>query len=164
MVDIISSAKSTKLHTYPFVSTKHTYSHIANEPCDFQIYPNRNCILQINKKFGFELLHTINKNGVDIVQRIKKAKLDNLQCGAVPKSDSDEIAVGTTTGFVRIFDVQAGDFTPIKFKPDRVGNNVVALDYSNCDGHLAALYDSSDINLYGMKTGIKTDTFRCDGM
>lgn len=46
---------------------------------------------------------------------------------------------------------------------DKIGNSVIALDYSNCDEYLASLYENGDINFYGLKTGVKTDVFRLDG-
>lgn len=46
---------------------------------------------------------------------------------------------------------------------DKLGNSVIGLDYSCCDEYLASLYDTGDINLYGLKTGVKMDLFRMDG-
>lgn len=201
MVDVISSGKVTKLHTFPDLVTKCDYSHIANEAADFHILPGRNCFLQINKKFGFELLRTINKNGIEGIQRLKKRQLDDTYCvniyylfkywlyqtlifsklikillqskcsffhflcqqGAISKTFGGELALGLSTGIIRRFSVQAGDFIPNKLKPDRFGNSVIGLDYTSCDEHLAALYESGDINLFGLKTGVKTDVFRCEG-
>lgn len=109
-------------------------------------------------------MRTINKDNKEIVQRIKKRKVDDISCGAIAKVGGAEIAIGKTTGFIRLYSLHTNDYVPIKFKPDRVGNSVNGLDYSNTDEYLAAVYDSGDINLYGLKTGIKTDTFKLDGM
>lgn len=163
MVDVISSGKNTQWHSFPSLHTKCTYSHIGNEPVDFQVVPGRNCFLEINKKAGFELLRTLQKNNEEKIQRLKKHQLDDLNCGAVSKGFGCELALGMTTGFIRIFDVQTSQYTRRKLKPDKIGNSVVYLDYSNCDQYLAALYDSGDINLYGLKTGVKTDVLRFDG-
>lgn len=43
-------------------------------------------------------------------------------------------------------------------------SNVVALDFSCCDGYLAAVYENAKINLFGLRTGVKTDTFQLDGL
>ena len=109
-------------------------------------------------------MRTINKDNKEIIQRIKKRQVDDISCGAISKVGGAEIAIGKTTGFIRLFNVQSGDYLPVKFKPDRVGNSVIGLDYSNTDEYLAAVYDSADVNLYGLKTGIKTDTFKLDGL
>lgn len=163
MVEIVSSGKNTQWHTFPNLQTKCTYSHIADEPIDFQLVAGRNCFLEVNKKSGFELLRTISKNGIGSIQRVKKRQMCDLQCGAPSKMFGSEIALGLSTGFIRIFSVQHNEFMPIKLKPDKIGNSVVFLDYSNCDEHLAALYDSGDICLYGLKTAVKTDVFQFDG-
>lgn len=164
MFDVISTAKNTQWNSFPTLCSKYSYSHVANEAVDFQVIPGKNCFVEFNKKFGFELLRTVNKDNKELIQRIKKRQVDDLSCGAISKVNGGEIALGTTTGFVRLFSVQSGDFVPVKFKPDRIGNSVIGLDYSNTDEYLAAVYDSSDINLFGLKTGIKTDTFRFDGL
>lgn len=164
MFDVISAAKNTQWLSFPRSCTKYSYSHVANEDIDFQVVPGKNYFAEFNKKSGFELLRTTNKDGKDIIQRAKKRELDDLSCGAISKLYGSEIAIGLTTGFIRIFSTQTGDYMPYKFKPDRIGNSVVCLDYSNNDEYLAAVYDSYDINLFGMKTKIKTDTFRFDGL
>lgn len=164
MFDIISTAKCTQWNSFPTLRSMHTYSHVSNETVDFQVIPGKNCFVEFNKKFGFELLRTVNKDNKDIIQRIKKRQVDDLSCGAISKVSGGQIALGMTTGFIRMFNVQTGDFVPIKFKPDRIGNSVMGLDYSNTDEYLAAVYENYDINLFGLKTGIRTDTFRFEGL
>lgn len=164
MFDVISTAKNTQWNSFPTLCSKYSYTHVANEAVDFQVVPGKKCFVEFNKKFGFELLRTVNKNSKELIQRIKKRQVDDLSCGAISKVSGGEIALGTTTGFVRLFSVESGDYVPVKFKPDRIGNSVIGLDYSNTDEYLAAVYDNSDINLFGLKTGIKTDTFRFDGL
>lgn len=112
MTEIISSGKNTQWHTFPNLYTKYTYSHISNEAVDFQVIPGKNGFLEINKKFGFELLRTQHKNGIDLIQRVKKRQMDDLYCGATSKIHGDELALGLSTGFIKIFDCQSGDFIP----------------------------------------------------
>lgn len=119
MLDVITSGKNTQWHTFPNLHTKCTYSHIANEPVDFQVVPGHNCFLEINRKSGFELLRARNKDGTDLFQRIKKRQLDDLYCGATSKIYGSQLALGMSTGFIRIFDVQSGDFRPNKIKPGK---------------------------------------------
>lgn len=164
MLDVISAAKNTQWLSFPTLCSKYIHSHVANEAVDLQIVPGKNYFAEFNKKFGFEVLRTTSKDNVDIIQRAKKRQFDDLSCGAISKLCGSEIAIGMTTGFIRIFSTQTGDYMPFKFKPDRIGNSVIGLDYSNNDEYLAAVYDSSDVNLFGMKTSIKTDTFRFDGL
>lgn len=164
MFDVISAAKDTQWLTFPSLSTKYKHPHVANEEIDFQVVPGKNYYVEFNKKFGFELLRTVNKDGKDMIQRAKKRQFDDLSCGAISKLCGSEIAIGQTTGFIRIFSTQTGDYMPYKFTPDRIGNSVVCLDYSSNDEYLAAVYDSYDINLFSMETNLKTDTFRFDGL
>lgn len=119
MLDVISSGKNTQWHTFPNLHTKCTYSHIANEPVDFQVVPGYNCFLEINRKSGFELLRARTKDGTDMFQRLKKCQLDDLYCGATSRYGS-ELALGMSTGFIRIFDVKTGDFRPNKIKPGKI--------------------------------------------
>lgn len=164
MFDVIATAKNTQWLSYPGLFSNYTYSHVENDAVDFQVIPGKNIFVGFNKKFGFELLRTVNHDGKDIIQRIKKRKLDDVSCGAITKTNGDEIALGMTTGFIRMFSVTSGEMAPHKFKPDRIGNSVVSLDYSNTGEYLAAVYDSTDIGLYGLKTGVRTNTFKLSGM
>lgn len=163
MLDVISTSKNTQWSSFPTLCTQQSYSHVANDAVDFQVIPGKNCFAEFNKKFGFELLRTVNKDGKQLIQRIKKRKVDDLSSGAISKVLGNEIAIGLTTGYVRFFGVETADFLPYKFKPDRIGNSVIGLDYSRTDEYLAAVYESADVNLFGLKTGIKIDTFRLDG-
>lgn len=43
---------------------------------------------------------------------------------------------------------------------DKIGNSVTYLDYSSCNEYLASLYHNGDINVYGLKTGIKLETLK----
>lgn len=163
MFDVISSAKNTQWLSFPNLCTKYTYSHVANEAVDFQLIPDRNCFAEFNKKSGFELIRTVSKNNVDSIQRIKKRLIDDLSCGAVSKAFGSELAIGMTTGLIQIFSIAKGEFLPLKIKPNKLRNSVIGLDYSNDDEYLAAVYEGADICLFGMKTGVKTDSFTCDG-
>lgn len=162
MFDVISSSKNTQWHSFPNLMTKYNYSHISNEPVDFQLITNRNYFLEVNKKSGFELLRTQSKNNVDIIQRVKKRQMDDLRYAAVSKMYGSEIALGLSNGMIRLFNLEQGDFMPLKLKPNKIGDPVVCLDYSNCDEYLAALFDSRVINIYGLKTNIKTDDLQID--
>lgn len=163
MFDVISSAKNTQWFSFPSLCTKYTYSHVANETVDFQTIPGRNAFTEFNKKSGFELLRTVSKDYVESIQRIKKRQIEDLSCGAVSKLYGSELAIGMSTGLIRIFSIEKAEFIPAKFKPDKHGNSVVGLDYSNDDAYMAAVYESSDICLFGMKTGVKTNSFLLDG-
>lgn len=111
MYEIVSSGRNTQWHCFPNFQTKCSYSHIANEPVDFQTISTTNTFLEINKKHGFELLRTYNKDGTDIIQRVKKCQLDDISYGAACKTGVGEVALGFTTGFVRIFDMTKSKFT-----------------------------------------------------
>lgn len=164
MLEVISAAENTQWHSFPNFATKYTYSHVANEKVDFELVPNRNYFVGINKKCGFEMLRTCRKNHVESIQRVKKRQLDDLQCGAILPGDGTELALGFSTGIVRLFNLHAGNFLPFKFKPNEIGNSVAGLSYNCADEHLAALYENGEITVFGKKTSVKTDTFKLDGM
>lgn len=163
MYDVISTAKNTQWLSFPTLNPKCQYSHVANETVDFQVFPGTNGFVEFNKSFGFELLRAISKDNKDVIQRVKKRQFSDLSCGCISKLCGSEIAIGTTTGTIRIFSVKTGDYMPIKFKPDRIGNSVVSLDYSKTGEFLAAAYDSADINLFSLKSNTKVDTYRFNG-
>lgn len=163
MFDIISTARNTHWSSFPDICSKYEQSHVSNASCDFEVIPGKNCFVEFNKKFGFELMRTAYRDNKEVIQRIKKRQVDEISCGTISNAGT-EIAIGQTTGFIRLFSVQTGNYIPIKFKPERVGNCVVDLDYSNSDEYLAAVYESGEIYLFGMKTGVKTNTFKFDGL
>lgn len=161
MFDVISSYTSTNLHSFPNLQSKCTYLHAGDGVADFQVFSGKNGFMSINKKSGFELLQTLNENGTDSIQRLKKCQVDDLECGAVSKLNvGSELALGTSTGYIRIFNTEKANFMPVKLNAEK--SPVVGLDYSICDQYLAALYDNFTVNIFGLKTGVKTDAFRCD--
>lgn len=164
MLEVISTAGNTQWHTFPHFATKYTYSHVANEKVDFEMVADRNYFVEINKKCGFELLRTSRKNNMDLIQRIKKRQLDDLQCAAISRVEGTEVALGLSTGFVRLFSLRNGSFLPIKLKPNEIGNSVTGLSYSCSDEHLSVLYENGVVSIFGIKTNIKTDTLQFDGM
>lgn len=117
MLEIISTGKNTQWHSFPNFHTKYSYSHINNEPVDFQVLPGKNIFLEINKKYGFELMRTYNKDGNDILQRVKKCQLDDLICGATTKTNTSEVALGLSTGFIRMFNISTSKFISSKLSP-----------------------------------------------
>lgn len=121
MLDVVSTAKNTNWFSFPTLCTKGTYSHVENQDVDFQVIPNQNSFIEFNKKFGFELLRTVHSNGKSIVQRVSKRQIENLSCGAVSKTTGDDFAIGLSTGYIRIFNIKSNDFTPVKFKPEKIG-------------------------------------------
>lgn len=120
MYEIVSSGKNTQWHCFPKFQTKCTYSHIANEPVDIHALPGTNSFLEINKKYGFELLRTYNKDGADIIQRVKKCQLDDVNCGATTTTNVGEIALGLSTGFIRMFNISTGKFLSSKLPPGKI--------------------------------------------
>lgn len=191
MFDVISSAKSTRWLSFPTLDIHSTHPHAFKQDVDFQLTPEQNMFVQFNKSYGVEILQTGIANGKRIVASIKKFEVEDLSSGAVSKVTGNSLAIGMRNGVIRFFDRAANEFTPVKFKPDKISKyllhlysmqtrwylncslikrgyfltsdqSVSALEFSCCDGYLAAVYDNSDINLYGLRTGIKTDTFRLD--
>lgn len=163
MFDVISSAHSTEWLSFPSLTPKCSYPNVNNQIVDFQVIPNKNCFALFNRKSNFELMRAVSRTESHKLQRIKKGKTDDLSCGAIAKLYGSELALGMDTGFVRLFSVQSGQFMPFKFRPDQIGNSVIAMDYSSNDEHLAVAYDSGDIGLFNLKGGVKTNVFNCSG-
>lgn len=164
MLDIISTEYSTEWLSFPSLTRKCFYPSTFNQVVDFQVIPhNRNVFAVFNKKSSFELLRAVNKAESHKIQRLMKGQVDDLSCGAVSKLYGSELAIGTSTGFIKIFSVESNQFLPFKFRPDQIGNSVIGLDYSCNDEHLAAAYDSGDVGLFNMNGGVKTNVFNCNG-
>lgn len=185
MVDIISAAKDFKWLTFPTLNTHSTYTHALNQEVDFQVILEENSFVGFNKGYGIEILRTGIANGNELVKSISKHPTEGISCGAVSKVSAGELAVGMKNGFIRLFSASSNAFTGIQFKPDKPSeynfddislnycnlkkmffsdNSVTSLDYSCCNGYLAAVYDNADVSVFGLKTGIKTDTVRLDGL
>lgn len=164
MLDIVSTEYNTEWLSFPSLTRKRLYPNSINQIVDFQVIPNkRNVFAVFNKKCSFELLRAASNAESHKLQRIKKGRVDDLSCGAVSKMYGSELAIGMSTGFIKIFSVESGQFMPFRFRPDQIGNAVIGLDYSSNDEHLAAAYDSGDVGLFNLKAGVKTNVFNCNG-
>lgn len=117
-MEIISSGRNTQLQQFPNLETKFTHSHNANDTEDFQFFSTKNAFVSFNRKSSiFELLRTCNKNDSDIIQRLKKRRIDDLNCGACSGIEKGEVALGLNTGFIRFFGIESGEFTSTRFRP-----------------------------------------------
>lgn len=116
-MEILSSSKNTQIHGFPDLETKYTYSHSSDETQDFQFVPANRLFVTINKTSGFELLRSVVQNGVPIIQRIKKRKIDDLVCAATSSFAKADVALGLATGYIKFFNIKTAELLPIKFRP-----------------------------------------------
>lgn len=87
--------------------------------------------------------------------------MDNLYCVACPKKDCEEIAVGLTSGAIRLINYRKLSHTK-RFDADRLTNGVTFMDFSSTDEFLAAVFESGSVNLYGTKTNSRMATMTFD--
>lgn len=118
MLELISSGRNTKLHTFPTLATQFTYPHHEDESQSLSVFPGKKLFLTVNRSNGFELLRTTEKNGSGIIQRLKKRQMNDVECGACSNS-TKEVALGLATGFIRFFSVKTAEMSSVKFRPGK---------------------------------------------
>ncbi|XP_055541761.1 uncharacterized protein LOC129727710 [Wyeomyia smithii] len=161
MLEIISCAKDTKLHTFPAFESLCSSAHVNSNGSECQFFPGTKLLLRSNKSWGVEMLRIKNVEGQPTIANVKKIAMDNLYCAACPKTDREDIAVGLTSGLIRFMNYKKSSITK-RFEADRVANGVTFLDFSATDDFLAAVYESGTVNLYGIKTNSRLATMSFD--
>lgn len=121
-MQVISSGKSTQLHSFPALSTDYAYPHTADERLDLQCMPERNLYLTVNPAAScFELLRkTANKaSGADMISRVKKVLMNDVKCGACSGRSRNEVAIGQENGTISFYDLKKAALSATRFKPGR---------------------------------------------
>ncbi|XP_053662311.1 uncharacterized protein LOC128711459 [Anopheles marshallii] len=174
MSGIVSCAKDTQLHSFPRLEQLASSVHVGNNGSHCQFFGSSKLFVRANKDWAIELLrikpHADHQpDGGDkmgdsgrTIANVKKIMIDNLYCVACPKTaGKEEIAVGLTTGTVRLMNYKKANFTK-RFDTDRITIGVTFMDFNATDDFLATVYENGLVNMYGMKTSSKLHTLAFD--
>lgn len=116
MYNILSSGSKTLLSDFQNLHQISTYTHFNDEPEDFQLFPGSTIYSSLNKSYGFELRQIIRENEEDIIQVMKKRRLNNINAIASSTIDMGEIALGFTDGSIQFFNFKMAEYTPVEFR------------------------------------------------
>nr|XP_029729417.1 protein NEDD1 [Aedes albopictus] len=166
MYEILSCAKNTQLHSFPSLDVLGVGTH-ANDGKDSnesvcQFFPRTKLFLRTNRNWGVELLRIKDINGMPTMAHVQKRTIDNLYCVACPKTAIEEVAVGMTSGSIRLMNLKNTTAGLKRLDTDRLTNGVICMDYSANDDFLAAVYENGTVNLYGTKTNSRVGSMAFD--
>ncbi|XP_049283387.1 uncharacterized protein LOC125763844 [Anopheles funestus] len=173
MSEIVSCAKDTQLHSFPRLEQLASSVHVGNDGSYCHFFGSSKLFVRANKDWGIELLRikptADQPDGGDkmggsdrTIANVKKIMIDNLYCVACPKTaGKEEIAIGLTTGTVRLMNYKKANFTK-RFDNDRITIGVTFMDFNATDDFLATVYENGLVNVYGMKTSSKLHTLAFD--
>lgn len=118
------------------------------------------------------------------ISPLTKIRTENLCCIACPKNNLEYVALGLSTGHMRLINYKTKEIA-YRFSPHTINNSIISLDFSATDGkndlfsfiyfylikyyskliltdYLASTSETGDIKLYGMKSFIEVDSFNID--
>uniref|UniRef100_A0A182W7T2 Uncharacterized protein n=1 Tax=Anopheles minimus TaxID=112268 RepID=A0A182W7T2_9DIPT len=171
--EIVSCAKDTQLHSFPRLEQLASSVHVGNNGSYCHFFGSSKLLVRANKDWGIELLrikaNADHPDGGDkmgasgrTIANVKKIMIDNLYCVACPKTaGKEEIAIGLTTGTVRLMNYKKANFTK-RFDNDRITIGVTFMDFNATDDFLATVYENGLVNVYGLKTSSKLQTLAFD--
>ncbi|XP_055597654.1 uncharacterized protein LOC129747446 [Uranotaenia lowii] len=151
MYEIISCAKDSQLHSFPAFESLCSSGHVNEDGSDLQFFTDRRMFARVNKNWGIEMMRIKTVEGKPVFANVKKILTDNLYCVACPKADREEIAVGLTSGGIRLMGYKKASSAK-RLEADRINNGVTFMDFNATDELLAAVYENGSVNVYGMKT------------
>uniref|UniRef100_A0A182SW10 Uncharacterized protein n=1 Tax=Anopheles maculatus TaxID=74869 RepID=A0A182SW10_9DIPT len=176
MLEIVSCAKDTQLHSFPRLEQLANSAHIGNNGSHCHFFGSSKLFVRANKDWGIELLRLKPSTTADqtdaggkvgcassrTIANVKKIAIDNLYCVACPKTaGKEEIAIGLTTGTVRFMNYKKANFTK-RFDNDRITIGVTFMDFNATDDFLTTVYENGLVNVYGLKTSSKLQTLAFD--
>uniref|UniRef100_A0A182MFH8 Uncharacterized protein n=1 Tax=Anopheles culicifacies TaxID=139723 RepID=A0A182MFH8_9DIPT len=173
MSEIVSCAKDTQLHSFPKLEHLASSVHVGSNGSYCHFFGSSKLLVRANKDWGIELLrikpNADQTDGGDQMggsgrtfANVKKITIDNLYCVACPKTaGKEEIAIGLTTGTVRLMNYKKANFTK-RFDNDRITIGITFMDFNATDDFLATVYENGLVNVYGMKTSSKLQTLAFD--
>lgn len=166
MYEILSCAKNTQLHSFPSLEVLGQGAH-ANDGKDSnesvcQFFPRTKLFLRTNRNWGVELLRIKEIAGKPTMAHVQKRTIDNLYCVACPKTAVEEVAVGMTSGSIRLMNLKNTTAGLKRLDTDRLTNGVIFMDFNATDDFLAAVYENGTVNLYGTKTNSRVGSMTFD--
>lgn len=119
---IISSGCNTQLHSFDTLEPYCQYDHRDNAVQDFSHFSERDSLMvSVRKNSGFELIRLLAPAPDAVAaaaggfQKLKKRRTDDIECVAC--STLNDVAIGTTNGYIQFFNIRTADYTTVKFKP-----------------------------------------------
>ncbi|XP_062546328.1 uncharacterized protein LOC134212456 [Armigeres subalbatus] len=166
MNEILSCAKNTQLHSFPSLEVLGIGAH-ANDGKDSnesvcQFFPRTKLFLRTNRNWGLELMRIKDVEGKPTMSHVQKRPIDNLYCVACPKTGLEEVAIGMTSGSIRLMNIKNTSAGLKRLDTDRLTNGVIFMDFSASDDFLAAVYENGTVNLYGTKTNSRVGSMTFD--
>lgn len=166
MYEILSCAKNTQLHSFPTLEVLGVGAH-ANDGKDSnesvcQFFPRTKLFLRTNRNWGVEFLRIKDVEEKPTMAPVQKRTIDNLYCVACPKTAIEEVAVGMTSGSIRLMNIKNSSAGLKRLDADRLTNGVIFMDYNASDDFLAAVYENGTVNLYGTKTNSRVGSMSFD--
>ncbi|XP_034666308.1 uncharacterized protein LOC117900172 [Drosophila subobscura] len=159
---LISTSKSTVLSDFADLETKSIYVHANGEATDFQFNAQRRVFVEVDKMAGLAVMRIREKEEkAPEIQRVRKLTIDNAFCVCCAKQTSEEIALGQSSGCVKLYNYRTAQLIH-RFPADQQRSTVVYVDYNCTDEYIAAVKEGGSINIFGTKTKQKVNTFIID--
>lgn len=95
------------------------------------------------------------------IQRVRKLTIENAYSVSCAKTASNQIAIGQSSGFVKLFDFRTAELIH-RYPADQSRSTVLYVDYNCTDDYIAAVLETGKINIYGTKTKQKIETVTID--
>ncbi|XP_017859886.1 PREDICTED: uncharacterized protein LOC108611648 [Drosophila arizonae] len=159
---LISTSKKTILSDFADLETKSVFEHANGESTDFQFNAQRRVFVEVDKKAGLAVMRIKEKQpNAPEIQRVRKLTIDNAYSVCCAKTASNQIAIGQSSGFVKLFDFRTAEMIH-RYPADQSRSTVLYVDYNCTDDYIAAVLESGKINIYGTKTKQKIETVTID--
>ncbi|XP_030555033.1 uncharacterized protein LOC115758492 [Drosophila novamexicana] len=159
---LISTSKKTILSDFADLETKSTFVHANGESTDFQFNAQRRVFVEVDKKAGLAVMRIKEKQqNAPEIQRLRKLTIENAYSVCCAKTASNQIAIGQSSGFVKLFDFRTTEMIH-RYPADQSRSTVLYVDYNCTDDYIAAVLEGGKINIYGTKTKQKIETLTID--
>lgn len=100
----------------------------------------------------------------DHFELISKVKGENISaisfCSSRKNKLGSNYSAGYTTGKIKTFDINSKIIS--EFAAPTSASRVIFLDYNSSDENLACVYENGKVNIYGLQTSVKTNSFDFD--
>lgn len=92
---------------------------------------------------------------------MRRIRTDIANTVACPNFYGYDIAVGTSTGYIQMHHYKTMEET-VKFNPPTMNDAVMVMSFNCQDDILASLHESGVVQLFGLKTAVRTDLLTFD--
>ncbi|KAL7741607.1 hypothetical protein ACLKA6_019377 [Drosophila palustris] len=159
---LISTSKKTVLSDFADLETKSAYVHANGEQTDFQFNAQRRVFVEVDKKAGLAVMRIKeNQQNAPEIQRVRKLTIDNAYSVCCAKMAPNQIAIGQSSGFVKLFDFRTAQLIH-RYPANSSRSTVLCLDYNCTDEYIAVVLEDGKINICGTKTKQKIETLALD--